>query len=212
MPSKQPSGKLRFAQQSAASAFAIDDGSGAAEVQVNGRDGIVLQFLGRAHERRDVVADHLGDDRPAGGILRDGIQDPLFQVGNGVDAKVFGPVNIRSAVTADHAHEFQRGDILHGRQREHGGRCAQQGGKCFVGGQIDFRMRKCACEAGCARSRTRGKVAKFLRSGKVGTEAVSYFGVLVLPRRNISGTPTTKKKAVMPKAPNLNLKKAMAIM
>ena len=87
-----------FAEQAAAGAFAIDDGRGAAEIEVNGGDGVLLQFLRGADERGDVVADHLRDDGPAGGILGDGIEDPFFQVRGGVDAEIFGVINIRAAV------------------------------------------------------------------------------------------------------------------
>jgi len=40
----------------------------AAQVQINRRDGILLQGAGRARQRGDVVADHLRDDGPPGGF------------------------------------------------------------------------------------------------------------------------------------------------
>ena len=52
-------------------------GDRAAEVQINRRDWMLLQLVRGAHEGRDVVADHLRDDRPAGWILRDGLSEDL---------------------------------------------------------------------------------------------------------------------------------------
>ena len=54
---------LGFAQQTAAGAFAINDRRGAAEIQVHGGNRIFLQLARGAHQRRNVVADHLRDDR-----------------------------------------------------------------------------------------------------------------------------------------------------
>src|SRR5687767_4944611 len=56
-------------QETATRAFAINDRRGTAEVQVDASDFVALQCGGSADERRDVVADHLCDDRTAGGIL-----------------------------------------------------------------------------------------------------------------------------------------------
>ncbi len=117
---------LRFAQQAAAGAFAINDGRGTAEVQVHGGDGILLQFLRGADERGDVVADHLRDDGPAGGILGDGFENPFFEVRGGVDAKIFGVINIRAAVRRHESPERQVGDVLHRREREDGFRAVEQ--------------------------------------------------------------------------------------
>ena len=70
---------LRFAEQSAAGAFLVNDRRGAAEIQVNRHDREALQFFRGAHERGNVVADHLRDDRLARGVLFDGRHDPGLQ-------------------------------------------------------------------------------------------------------------------------------------
>ncbi len=110
---------FRRAQQPAAGAFAINDGRGAAEIQVNRGDGIFLQQFRRADERGNVVADELGDDGFAGRILGDGIENPFFRPRIAVDAEVFCPINIRPAVARNDAHELQRRHVLHRRERQH---------------------------------------------------------------------------------------------
>ncbi len=110
---------LRFAQQSAARAFAIDDGRGTAEVQVNRRDGIFLQLPCCANERGDVVTDHLRDDGFAGRIFGDGLKYPFLRARIAMDPEVFRPINIRPAVARDDAHELQRRHVLHRCERKH---------------------------------------------------------------------------------------------
>ena len=48
-----------------------------------------------------------------------------------MDAEVFRPVSFRAAVTRQHAPEFERGHVLHRREREHRRRAAEQVQECF---------------------------------------------------------------------------------
>ena len=121
----------RLAQQPAAGAFAINNRCGTAEVQVNRGDGKLLQQLRVAHERGNVVADHLRDDGLAGGVFGDGIENPLFRPRIAVDAEVFRPINLRPAVAVHDAHELERRHILHRRERGEQRVAAEQRGKCF---------------------------------------------------------------------------------
>ena len=120
---------LRLAQQPAAGALAVDDRRRAAEVQVDRGDRVLLQLPRGAHERRNVVADHLRDDRPAGGVAGDGVENPLLRRRRGVDAEVLGPVNVRAAVAVHELPERAVGHVLHRRQRQDRRRAGQQGGE-----------------------------------------------------------------------------------
>ena len=117
---QDPVDALGVAEQTAAGAFAIHDRHRAAEIQIDRRDGMLLQLARGADERRDVVADHLRDDRPAGRVLRDGAQDLRIQPRLRQDAEIFGEINVRVPVAADQAHEAQVRHILHRREREDG--------------------------------------------------------------------------------------------
>jgi hypothetical protein len=128
------------AEQTAAGAFAIHDRNGAAEVQINRRDRVLLQLARGADERRDVVADHLRDDRAARRILRDGGEDLRIESRFGQDPEVFGEIKVRVAVAADQAHEAQVRDILHRREREDGSVAAQQVLEFDWGVHDDLRM------------------------------------------------------------------------
>lgn len=64
-----------FAKEPAACIFAIDDGSGAAEVEVDSCDGVFREFLSGADKFWGVLADHLRDDGLVGRVFRDGSQD-----------------------------------------------------------------------------------------------------------------------------------------
>ena len=70
---------LRFTEQAAAGAFLVHYRRGAAEVEVHGSDGVMLQLAHGAHHGRDVVPDDLGHHRPARRVLRDGLQNPPFR-------------------------------------------------------------------------------------------------------------------------------------
>ncbi len=106
-----------IAEKAAAGFLAADDGRGAAEIEVDAGDVPLLQRLGGALEGGDLLADHLGDDRLAVGILVDGAEDVLLGPGIVVDAKIFGVIEIGSAPeAAKHAPEIKIGDVLHGRE------------------------------------------------------------------------------------------------
>ena len=117
---------LRLAQQSAPGAFFVNDRRGAAEIQIDRRDGILLQLARGAHERRDVIPDHLRDDRVARGIRHDGFEDPLLQIRVGVNAEVFGEIQIRAAVAGHQPPEWKVRDLLHRREREDRGGAVEQ--------------------------------------------------------------------------------------
>ncbi len=90
-----------LAEQPAARAFAIDDRRRTAQVQVHRRNRILLQLARGAHQRGDVVADHLRDHRPAGRVLGDRLEDVLVQPRSGVDPEVLRDIDIRPAVGGD---------------------------------------------------------------------------------------------------------------
>lgn len=113
-------------EQTAAGAFAIHDRHGAAEVQIDRRDWMLLQLACGTDQRRDVVADHLRDDRATGRVLRDGGENLRIEARGGQDAEIFGEVNVSVSVAADQAHERQVRDVLHRREREDGILAAQQ--------------------------------------------------------------------------------------
>jgi hypothetical protein len=110
----------------------IHDGGGAAEIQVHRDNGVVLKLLRRADERRDVIADHLRDDGPAGGVLGDGTEDVLLDVRGRMNAKVFRVVNVRATVGRHQFPKRQVRHVLHRREGEQRLGTAQQGGELFV--------------------------------------------------------------------------------
>lgn len=118
---------LGVAEEAATGAFAVDHGCGAAEVEVDGGDGVILEFAGGADEFGDVVTDELGDGWALGWVMGNGAEDAFIEVGVGIDAEVFSEVEVGATVGVDEFPEFPVGDVLHGGQRERG-----QGG--FEGG------------------------------------------------------------------------------
>ena len=114
------------AQQSAARALAVDDGCGTPKIQVDRRDGMVLQFTRAPHQRGNVVADHLRDGGAARGILRDRFEDRLVEPRGRIDPEVFRVVEIRAPIPGHQPPERQVGHILHRCQRQHGGGRGQQ--------------------------------------------------------------------------------------
>ena len=90
---------LRLTQQAAAGAFAIDHGRRTAQIQVHRGNGILLQLPRCADQRRNIVANHLGHNRLACGILSDGPEDVLVERRSGVNAEILGKINIRTAVS-----------------------------------------------------------------------------------------------------------------
>jgi len=129
-------------QTTAPGAFAIHDRHRAAEVQVDRRNRMLLQLARGADEGRDIVADHLGDDRPPGRVLRDGAEDVRIEPRLGQDPAVFSKINVRVSVTADQAHEAQVRHILHRRERKDGLIAAQQVSEYGVRGLINQDSRK----------------------------------------------------------------------
>jgi hypothetical protein len=87
---------------------------------------MLLQLPRGADEGRDIVADHLRDDRAASRVLGDGGEDVRIKPRIGQHPEIFGEINVRVAVTADQAHEAQVRDILHRRERKDGSVAAQQ--------------------------------------------------------------------------------------
>ena len=129
----------KITQESPAGAFAINHGRGATEIQIDGSDGVLLEFLGGAHERRDVVADHLRDDGTTSGVPGDGFEDRFVQSRGRIDPEIFRIVEIRPTIACHEPPERQVRDILHrcqgqngsaGRnkllQRHHHGGCIKQ--------------------------------------------------------------------------------------
>jgi len=111
---------LRLAKESAAGALSIDDGSGAAEVQIDAGDGMLLEFARGADEVGDAIADHLRDDGAAGGIASDGREDVGFEMRIGADAEILGPVDVGAAVGRHELPEGEVRDVLHGGESEDG--------------------------------------------------------------------------------------------
>src|SRR3954468_886182 len=100
-------------QQTATCAFAVNDGSRATEIQVDGRNIVLLQLLRAAYEGGNIVANHLGDGRSPGWILRDGSKDGPFQVGSGVDPEILRVINVWPAIAAHQPPKWEVGHILH---------------------------------------------------------------------------------------------------
>jgi hypothetical protein len=48
-----------------------------------------------------------------------------------VDAEVLRPIGIRAAIRRNDPHELERGDVLHGSQRQDWRGSVQEAGKCF---------------------------------------------------------------------------------
>lgn len=105
---------LRVAEESAAAVLFVDGGGGAAHVEIDAGDGVVLQVFGGAGEVEDVFADHLGEDGAAGVVFRDGFEDVFFKARLDVDAEVLGDEVVGGAAVGDDGHERAVGDVLHG--------------------------------------------------------------------------------------------------
>ena len=104
---------IRIAQETAPGAFAVNHGGRASEVEVDGSDGELLQFARGPDQRRDVVANHLGDGRSAGGIAGEGLDDPFLEVRVFVDAEILGVIKIRAAVLRHEPPKGEVGYVLH---------------------------------------------------------------------------------------------------
>ena len=64
-----------------------------------------------------MLADELGEDRPAGAVLGDGAENVLLRPRLGVHAEELGEEIIRRAIMSGDPHEGQVGDVLHRRER-----------------------------------------------------------------------------------------------
>ena len=73
------------------------------------------------------VSTGVRDDRAARGIRHDGFEDPFLQIRVGVDAEVFGEINIRAAVARHQPPERKVRDLLHRRERKDRGGAVEQG-------------------------------------------------------------------------------------
>src|SRR5476649_1996183 len=65
----------------------------------------------------EVLADELGEDGAAGGVLIDGAENVFLRARLCVDAEELGEKIVRRAIVRDHAHEREVGHILHRRER-----------------------------------------------------------------------------------------------
>ena len=107
-------------QQSTAGFLSADDRCGAAEVEVDAFDGMLEKFFGGADEVVDVLADHLGKDRLAGGILVDRAEDPWVEPRVWVNAEILGDVDVGPAEARKDAQEGEVSHVLHRREVERG--------------------------------------------------------------------------------------------
>ncbi len=108
------------AQQSAADVLLVHLGGGTAEIQVDAGDRVAVQFRDRPGEVVQILADQLGEDRAAGGVLVDAPQDVALGPGLGVHPEELGEEIVGRAVMGDHPHEREVGHVLHRRQRGEG--------------------------------------------------------------------------------------------
>ena len=107
----------RIAQQAAADVLTIHLGRRAAHVEVDAGDGQLTQLTDGAEHVRGIFTDELCEDRPAGAVIDDGVDDVLLGRRTLMDAEIFGDEPVGRAATADDAHEAGRGHVLH--RREH---------------------------------------------------------------------------------------------
>ena len=105
------------AEKPAADVLLVNLGSRAAEVQVESRHGMAGQLGHGFQQAGNVLADDLGEDRPAGVVLVDRAQDMALRAGLRVDPEEFREEVVGRPVAGDHPHEGQVGDVLHRRQR-----------------------------------------------------------------------------------------------
>ena len=70
----------RLAQQPAARALAVNHRRRTAKIQIDRHDRRLLQLLRAPDESRNVVPDHLCDDRAARRIFGDGTKDTFFEI------------------------------------------------------------------------------------------------------------------------------------
>lgn len=116
-----------MAEETAAGVFAVDDGSGTAEVEVDTGDGVRFEVVDGADDFGGIVADELGDDGALGGIFGDGAEDVGIESGMDVDAEIFGDVEVRSAAFGNRLHEGEVGNVLHGSEEKGGAMGGEEG-------------------------------------------------------------------------------------
>ena len=109
---------FRLPKQTPSSAFFVNHRRGTSQIKINGGDWVLLQLARRANQSRDVVADHLGDDRAASGVFSDRTQDTAIEIGSRMDSEIFREIQIGSAIRGHQSQKRQIGDVLHWRQRQ----------------------------------------------------------------------------------------------
>src|SRR5688572_579370 len=104
---------LGFSEETASRAFAVNHRCGATEIQINRGYSVSLQLARRANQRRDVITDHLRDDRSLRRILSDRTKNIFLKIRCWMNTKVFGVVNVGAAILRHQPPEWQISDILH---------------------------------------------------------------------------------------------------
>jgi len=105
-----------IAQEASAYVLLVNARSGAAHVEIDAGNGVLLEEFDGAFEMENIFADHLSENGPAGFVLGDGGEDVFFETRVFVDSKVFCKEIVGSSAVGDDAHEREVGDVLHGSQ------------------------------------------------------------------------------------------------
>jgi uncharacterized protein YciU (UPF0263 family) len=105
-------------EESATGVLAVNDGSGAAEIEIDPGDGVFFELVHGADEFVGVLANHLRDEGATGGVLGDGAEDVGIEMGVDVDAEVLGDVNIGSSKGCDDPEKGEVRHVLHGREKK----------------------------------------------------------------------------------------------
>ena len=122
----------QVAEQAAARALAINDRCGAAEIEIDRRDGVFFESLRHAGHRLEVVADDLRHRRTAGGIFHDRTQNRFLGHIVGRHAEILGEIQIRPAVARHQPPERPVRDVLHRRERQNRPRPAKEPAECLA--------------------------------------------------------------------------------
>lgn len=107
-----------IAEESASGILAIDHGSRAPEIEVDAGNGVLFEFMNGADQFVRLLANHLGNDGAAGGVLGDGAEDVGLKIGMDVDPEIFRNVNVRASQCSHDAEEGEVGHVLHGREKK----------------------------------------------------------------------------------------------
>jgi len=105
-------------EESAAGCLAVNDGSGAAQIEIDPGDGVAFEIVNGADEFVGILADHLGDEGASGGIPGDGAEDVGIEDGVNVNAEVFGDVNVGPAEGGDDPKKGEIRHVLHRREKK----------------------------------------------------------------------------------------------